>query len=98
MGDYADIITTIMEALFGLLIGLSLIAIVAILLMQFMKLYKLRGLVHIVWSFYIIIMILGFLLGLFLHPTATILIEFCNYFEEFTTDPVFFASSTLIDN
>lgn len=96
MEDYSSYITTALQGLFGALLGFSLIAIVSTIFLQFFKYYSLRGLMHLVWGFYVLLMILGFFIALVLHPTSAITAEFCVYLDSYVSDKVFFDSATLV--
>ena len=68
-----------MYIIFGLLLACGLLSILFALLLQFKKMFSLRYGIHFIWGIYIILMILGFLIGLLLHPSSAVTAEACVY-------------------
>jgi hypothetical protein len=61
-----------------------------------LKMFKARGLVHLGWCIYCIIMIIGFVLGTILNPVSVISVEFCDYLDGFLHNKAYFENSKLV--
>jgi hypothetical protein len=98
--DVLDMVSTLLNLiftiLFSVLIAISIFCTLIILLVYLKKVYCLRFFIHLTWFLYCLIMVIGFLLGVIIHPMAKGMAEVCIYLDQYFTDKTFFESHNLI--
>jgi len=90
MKTYGSLITTILYALYGVTLGLSILALLGDVFILLWKRPGFRYFLHVAWCFMSLLMILGFLLALILYPISSILLDTCLTVKKVITEPAQF--------
>ncbi len=76
-GQYLTIVTSVITAFFGVIVGLSVLVILGALLMTFCEKYKCRYLIYFSCIFLFLIGIVGFLLSTLLSAIVPVVYFTC---------------------
>lgn len=87
-----SLITLIFQAYYGICLGLSILALLGIILLILFKKNGFRFCLHITWCFFCLLMVVGFLLSSILMPLAHVTMELCGVMDNMLSSKENFVS------